>query len=140
MNEVGRPGWWQEAPEKLTKLEEAFLKDLTDEQACVFAEITPKQLYYYQEINPEFISKKKLLKENVKARAKLNIAEDIIDKRSIETSKWYAERKIKSEFSPKQELEHSGNMDFNIKIIDDDYKPVETPQDAEGDNQEQVQI
>lgn len=114
-----RPGWWEETPEKLTKLEIAFLKDLSDEQACVYAGITPRQLYYYQEINPEFVGKKLLLKENVKARAKINVA-IAIESNDLDTSKWYLERKLKNEFGTRQENENKGDIVHRVIIEDGD--------------------
>ena len=60
--------------ETLAKLERAFSMGLPDEQACLYAEIDPSTLYRYQEKNPKFCDRKKLLKQNITMHARLNIA------------------------------------------------------------------
>jgi len=106
--------WWEDKPEKLTKLEEAYLADMTDREACQYTGITERQLYYYQEITPEFVTRKHLLKQDLRAKAKLNLAKDIRNADQA-TTKWYLERKNKDEFSLKQEFEHSGDFELDIK-------------------------
>ena len=51
-------------PSTVKKLEEAFLLGCTDEEACLFADISKQTLYNYQEKNPEFIDRKSVLKSN----------------------------------------------------------------------------
>ncbi|WP_101908866.1 hypothetical protein [Marasmitruncus massiliensis] len=102
-------------PKKITKavvqkLEEGFLKGLSDQEACLFAGIAKQTLYNYQKENAEFLDRKNLLKENLKMQAKLNLAGKIETDKDITLSLWYLERKCKDEFSPKQEIEHSGSI------------------------------
>jgi hypothetical protein len=73
--------WWEtddgrESP-KLTKLESAFAIGATDIEACAFADITERQLYYYQEINPDFVSRKKMLKSKVFLMARKNVIDRV---------------------------------------------------------------
>lgn len=103
MSEVGRPTVM--TPETLHKLDEAFLNDLTDEQACFFADIAPSTLYKYQEEHPEYTERKRLLKEDTKIKAKLKVKQQIEVEEGAETAKWYLERKAKNEgFSARTEL------------------------------------
>lgn len=112
MAEIGRPTVM--TPETIARLEDGFLAGLSDREACLFANIAPSTLYAYCEENPDFSERKELLKEEVKLQAKLNIKNAITgEKRDLDTSKWYTERKDRS-FSLKQELEHSGALQINI--------------------------
>src|SRR3990167_3654505 len=111
MAEIGRPTVM--TPETIAKLEEAFLMALNDREACLFSNIAPSTLYAYCQENREFSERKELLKEQVKIKAKRNIA-DAIDAKNVSLSKWYLERKAKDEFSSKQEVEQVG--EFNIKF------------------------
>lgn len=104
----------------LHKLEEAFLNDATDEQACFVANICPATLYNYQKEHPEFLERKQLLKGDLKYKAKLKIKEAILNEDKPLTSQWYLERKDK-DFKPKQDLT-SNDEALNpvlVKIIDD---------------------
>ena len=100
-NPVGRPTVFTDDTLKI--LEGAFADGATDEFACFLAQISPASLYNYQNENPEFLERKKYLKDQTKFQAKKNIRK-AIESGDLETSKWYAERKIKEEFSPRQEM------------------------------------
>lgn len=103
----GRPTVMTEAV--LQKLEYGFLKGLTDEECCSFADICPSTLYNYCEKHPDFLERKELLKKNPRIRAKLNLA-DSIESGNVDDSKWYLERKCKDEFSAKQDIGVSGSI------------------------------
>lgn len=97
--------WWENedgSPSvKLTNVIAAFSFGCTDKEACIHADITERQLYYYQETHPEFVSTKALLKEKPVLKARKTIV-DGLDK--DENARWYLERKRKEEFSPKMIL------------------------------------
>ena len=116
---VGRPTVMTD--EVIEKLEELFLKGLTDREACLIANIHPATLYNYCSEHPDFLERKELLKEQVKTQAKLNVAEAIGNK-DVDISKWYLERKAKDEFSTKQEIKADVDADFtiNIELTDDE--------------------
>lgn len=111
-NKVGRPSVMTKT--MIGKLEMLFAQGLSDREACLVANISPSTLYDYCNENPEFAERKELLKEQIKITAKLNVAE-AIEKKDIDMSKWYLERKAKDEFSTKQEI--SG--DIKIKKLED---------------------
>lgn len=118
-SKVGRPTVMTK--EMLDKLEMLFAKGLTDREACLIADINPSTLYNYCNDHPDFLERKELLKEKVKIQAKLNIAE-AIEKKDIDNSKWYLERKAKDEFSAKQMIEADLNTEvtINIELSDDE--------------------
>ena len=64
----GRPT--KMTPERVQKLEQAFLMGCTDVEACLFADISKQTLYNYQEQTPEFIDRKESLKSNPVMKAK----------------------------------------------------------------------
>lgn len=99
--DTGRPTVM--TPETLTKLEQAYSIDSTDEEACIFAGIGLSTLYSYQNENPKFIERKRLLKEKLALKARTVIA-DALNNNDESTAKWYLERKKKDEFSTKSEL------------------------------------
>lgn len=117
--EVGRPTVMTE--ETIQKLEYAFMRGLTDLEACLYANISKSTLYNYCNENPAFMDRKELLKEQVKVQAKLNVAESIENK-DVDISKWYLERRAKDEFSTKQEIKADVDADvtINIELTDDE--------------------
>jgi hypothetical protein len=119
MAKVGRPTVMTE--EMVEKLEMLFAKGLSDREACLIADINPQTLYNYCNDNPEFFERKELLKEQVKTKAKLNVAE-AINNNDVDLSKWYLERKSKDEFSTKQEIKADVDADvtINIELTDDE--------------------
>ena len=102
--DTGRPTVFTQ--EVLQKLDLAYSVDSTDEEACIFANISPSSLYNYQNENPEFLERKRLLKQKPILKARINVKEALEDKDirvRLDTSKWLLERKRKDEFSTKEE-------------------------------------
>jgi len=89
------------------KLENAFSSGATDEEACFYADISVRTLYYYCEKNPEFMQRKELLKKKLILQARNIVSQVMVEKdsgnqptsRALDTSKWYLERKKKDEFA-----------------------------------------
>lgn len=104
---AGRPTVMTE--DVLKKLEFAFLKGMTDEEASLYANITPQTLYNYCNAHPEYFERKELLKKMPKVKAKINIVEGI-EAGDPELSKWYLERKAKDEFSTRQDVGITGEI------------------------------
>jgi len=105
--------WWENADgtgsDKLVMLKQAFAFGCTDLEACVYADISETQLYYYQEKNPDFTSEKHRLKEKVVLQARKNVVDRILQEdksklkegeslKSAENSWRYLEKKKKKEF------------------------------------------
>ena len=103
-NNGGRPK--KITGEVLQKLEQGFMKGLSDRQACLYADISPGTLYNFQKENPEFLERKELLKENIKMRAKLTIAA-AIERGDLKLSQWYLKNRTGDEFSEHQQAEQN---------------------------------
>ena len=116
---VGRPTVMTE--EVLQKLEYAFMRGLSDVEACLYANIATSTLYNYCNDNPDFMERKEELKKHPTAQAKLNVTE-AIENGDTDISKWYLERRAKDEFSTKQEISADVNSDvtINIELTDDE--------------------
>lgn len=105
MAEVGRPHTI--TPEILTKLDEAFSNGASDKEAIFIAGVASSTFYKYCQENPEYLERKEALKDMIKYQARKNLTK-AINSEDKAISQWYLERKVKEEFSPRQELEHSG--------------------------------
>jgi len=123
-NPVGRPIAMTE--ETLQKLREGFLMGYSDEEACLYAEISPATLYNYQKDNPEYIEQKEQWKTNPILKAK-KVIDEALDKKDRDTARWYLERKKKKEFGNNLDLTSDGKelTQVLVKFIDkkDDEKP-----------------
>lgn len=62
-------------PERVKKLEEAFLMGCTDLEACLFADISKQTLYNYQDANPGYVDRKEALKTNPILKSKKVVIE-----------------------------------------------------------------
>lgn len=90
----GRPTVF--TPDVLQKLETAFAYSYSDEEACLYAGISPRALYYYQEKNPEFLQRKQALRLTPNLSAKKELVDGI--KGNLEQARWWAQNKMKGEF------------------------------------------
>lgn len=104
--------------ETIKKLEEAFMNAFTDEEACLYADISIRTLYDYCEKNPQFSHKKETLKKKPNIKAKLNILKSL-NEGDVKDSQWWLERKSRDEFSikSKSELQH----------LDSEGNPADAP-------------
>lgn len=93
----------------LEKLEQAFMRDMTDAEACLYAGIGVRTLYDYQKDNPEFSQRKELLKNHVAMKAKTLVA-DAIETGMLTTAQWWLERRRKDEFATRTDgkITHEG--------------------------------
>lgn len=84
-------------PDTLNKLEYVFALGGSDEEACSYANISPRTLYNYQEENPDYVQRKEALKERPVLKARTTVYENL-DK--PEYAFKYLERKRRKEFAP----------------------------------------
>ena len=95
----GKPGRPETVtPEVVQQLKYAFAKGCSVVEACLFAEIARSVFYAYCDRNPGFLDSCEELRQKPMLKARMNIVESI-DNGDLNTSKWYAERKAKSEFA-----------------------------------------
>jgi hypothetical protein len=117
--------WWEneegQESAKLGKLIEAFAFGCTDDEACYYADITPDQLYYFQEKNSKFASRKRLLKQRPILLARKAVVEGVAsgDK---DFSLKFLERVKKDEFALTQNrqtglIENNGTINIQNNTI-----------------------
>ena len=111
-DEVGRPTVMTN--EVLQKLEYAFMRGMTDRQACLYANIATSTLYNYCNENPDFSERKETLKQNPTSKARLNVTK-AIEQGDVSLSLWWLERKARDEFSTKQNID----ADIAVKRLED---------------------
>ena len=102
--------------ELIRKLEEGFMLWLTDEEACLFADISTTRFYEYQAENPKFKARKEELKKTPNMHAKRNWVNEIKGG-NYQASKEWLERRAKDEFSLKQELDTKFSGEVKIDSI-----------------------
>lgn len=110
-NPIGRPTVM--TSEVILKLEQAFAIDASVEEACSYADIGRNTFYEYLKKNPEFQDRINELREKPILKARQTIVKNLD---SADVAKWYIERKKRTEFATKAEVEHS-NPDGNLKTI-----------------------
>ena len=97
----------------LLKLEDAFRFCYTDEEACLYADISPTPFYEYQKKHPEFAERKKALRLYPNLHAKEELVKGI--KGSIDQARWWAKNKMRDEFGEKSTVELKGQIETNDK-------------------------
>lgn len=110
-------------PQEVDKLEYAFAHCANDVEAYTYAGICETNFYWWQEVNPKFVERKKVLRDMVKFQARENIVKSI-NAGETSAAKWWLERKNKEEFSLR--VENTGKDGKDLipdKIIRDDIKP-----------------
>jgi len=111
---VGRKKFDGKAEDVVNKLEYAFSMGCTDKEACIYAGTNRTSLTNYQNEHPEFLDRKEQLKDTPILMARQKVIENI--DQSVDTAKWFIERKVKKEFSTSQNLNHSGNIDSHVSF------------------------
>ena len=100
----------------------AFSNSFTDEEACIYADISKNTLYRYIDKHPEFWHQKEILKKKPNMKAKLNWL-DKINKKDYQASKDWLERKAKDEFSLRTEL--WAKVDLGITISEEEQSHID---------------
>lgn len=108
--------------ETIKKLLDAFSYSFTDEEACIYANISPKTLYNYWEKFPEFLQQKEILKKKPNLKAKMNKVK-AVNEGNLQESWWWLERKSKDEFSTKTVWENT-NTTTNLNLEVEDSKEL----------------
>ncbi len=114
-------------PELLEKLERAFSNSFTDEEACLYVGIDTQTLYNYCKKNPDFSSKKEALKKKPNLKAKMVLLKGLNSNDiniSLPTAKYWADRKMKDEFSLRTENTGRDGKDLpsSVVVIKDNIK------------------
>jgi len=113
VNEYGKQANTKLDDITIKKLEEAFSIGSDVRAACFYADISTQTYYNWINESEELAEKFDRLREKPVLKAYQTVVQDL---GTIETAKWYLERKRKNEFSIKRETEHTG--DLEISLID----------------------
>ena len=117
---VGRPPKITEVI--LRKLEEGFLYWLTDEQACLYADVPTSTFYDFLKENPEFSERKEILKNQPKIDAKITIAKALRPHDDPRLALEVAKNTMRDEYNTRQEL--TGKDGENITAVNFVITPV----------------
>ena len=118
--------------EVVQKLEQALQNGFTIGKACELSGISTSTYYNYIEADERFLVKMTNAQNFALETARQNIVKAIVKDKDIQTSRWYLERKAKSEFSTRNELTGADGMDFKpivVEIIDVAGKDKDTNTD-----------
>jgi hypothetical protein len=108
----GRPT--KMTPEILKKLEEVYAIGGSDGEACLWANIDPRTLYYYQEKHPEFIQRKKTLQKTPTLRARQEVVKGLKD--NPEFAFKYLTKKKRDEFGDNIDVTSKGEKIQSIQV------------------------
>lgn len=111
--------WWHEK-RKVEDLIEAKKIGANDNMCCYYAGITKHQYDYFVKVHPDFSEFFTYLKDNPKVKALKTIYNDL---RNPETAKWYLERKLKEEYSSRQEHTGAGGKDL-FEVTDEQARKM----------------
>jgi len=108
----------------LHKLEESFMHQFSDKNACIYAGISERTLYKYQERNPEFKQRKEALKTTPDMHAQHELVTSI--KGNLNQSRWWAKNSstMRAQFGDVSKVEHSGHI-AHPEVTSDDEKADE---------------
>lgn len=104
---IGRPAAIDQSC--VDKLEQAFAIGCSKTEACLYADISRQTLYDYFKEHPDFLDKCERLKERPVLKARGTVVKSLDEP---EHAKWYLERKLKSEFGTRNEVNLSGTLDL----------------------------
>ena len=97
-------------------LRECFLIGCSDEEACNVAQISTSAFYEYQKKTDGYKERKALLKTTPIYTARKSVVNAVAIYPDLALK--YLERKLKSEFSTKQEVDTTGTITVNINDRD----------------------
>jgi len=112
----GRP--LEFTPEVVKKLEEAFSIDASISEACFYANISRQSYYNNVKEGMELFDRFEALRQKPILKARQTIVKSLDDPYHAQ---WYAERKRKSEFATRQEIDQR-----SVVLIGEVLKKVET--------------
>ena len=111
-------GMTKNHPELVKKLEEAFAIDASVEEACFYAGISRQTFYTWINKNKELRDRLEGLRNKPVLKARQTIVKNLDE---VDTAKWYAERKRKSEFSTRVEQTGAGGGPLEVELTPNKY-------------------
>lgn len=119
---------------QLELIEDAFLYDLSIPQALNTCNVTAKQFERHISRNPEHALRLTQLKANNTLIAKKNITKQLLAEDKA-TTLWYAETKLKDEYSKKLLVDNTHEVKVNLVTYDTTKKAIKQKQIKENKNE-----
>jgi len=119
--------------ETIQKLEKVFAYGASDREACLYAGIAPSTLYAYCAGNKEFSERKELLKERPVLQARETVVKAIQQDSHLAFK--YLERKVKNEFSSRNEITGADGEAIEVDLISEGKKRSKKWKESEVDIQ-----
>ena len=108
------------------KLDEAFALGCSDEEACIYADISKQTLYNFQDKNQEFLDRKQLLKSRPVLLARQAVINGFNSNPNLALK--FLERRKRDEFDPRADTVSSFKPISVISIISHkDYLELDEP-------------
>lgn len=114
----------------LQKLEEAFMLGATDQEACIYADISTSAFYEYQKKDPEFLERKTALKNLPSLGAKKAII-DRFDKDPALAQWWLTKLKSDEFGDSPQQIQRPIDLSEKAKNVWLNMPPDSTPRTAD---------
>jgi hypothetical protein len=115
----GRPSAITKEIEK--RLEASLMNGASVTEACVYAKIAQRTYYNNIEINGDFKHKMEFAKQLATLRAKENVVEAIVEKKDLQTSKWWLEKKTDEFNKDRANVEVNTNLFQKLGEEDDEF-------------------
>jgi len=112
INLGGRP---TKIADAVVKLEEVFKLGVNDSVACSYAGINRDTYYRWLNANKGFSDRMEAAKNYAYIAATQNVVTDIVNKKSVDTAKWYLEKKHSKEYKSGNKMELTGEDGGPIK-------------------------
>lgn len=106
-------------PEALRLLQEAYLLDCTDDEACLNAGIGTSTLYKYQDENPEFVEQKKQWKNKPFLLARRTVVAGLTEDKDFALK--YMKNKKNKEFNERSEIGVEGTWADKLEQLKEDH-------------------
>ena len=100
-------------PEVVKLLTKAFSIGCSVNEACLYANISKPTFYKHFPVDSKMFNHFMSLRDKPLMKARINI-EEAVQEGDLETSKWYAERKAKDEFSTKVDSKQDTNITISL--------------------------
>lgn len=123
----GRPT--KQTPELVSKLEDIFKNGANIDEACSYAGISRETYYQWLKQSDDFLTKMASAQYYPILVAKNVVISDIVRNKSIDSAKWYLERKARNEFSQRRELTGKDGESLPTPILAIDTKVKDVPTD-----------
>ena len=120
--------------QQIILIEDAFLCNLTEEEALLTANVTKGQFKRHIDRNPDHFLRLQQLKQNNTVLTKRNISKSL-QREDKDMTKWYAEARMNSEFSKKVDVNQTSAVSINIVKFDTTKEAIQAKMEETNKNE-----